>query len=166
MAQSRCYLPRAQAADLVLWPHSAFRWFTVKSLYSTLISGLNTTKFKDVWRACIPLKIKIFLWQAIRGKLPAVNRILKRNRLTSEFCALCAGREDSNHILFKCDLVVFLWSCTRSWLGVNWAPNSFAELLDLSRTLTGQMRRVFWFGFAAMCWVYGRLETRSLLNTC
>ena len=41
--------------------------------------GSITSKFKDVWRAKIPLKIKFFIWQAIRGKLTAVDQIRKRN---------------------------------------------------------------------------------------
>lgn len=142
----------SETPDSVIWHHTASGRFTVKSLYFRLVSGTSSPRFNDVWRARIPLKIKKFLWQAIRGRLPIADQIRKRNGPASKFCSLCSRREDSDHILFNCDFADLLWSCTRSWLGVKWAPCSFAQLLTLANTLSGQLRRLFWFGFAAMSW--------------
>lgn len=87
-----------EADQAVSWPHSASGRFSVKSLYSRLIVGSPRSKFKDVWRAKIPLKIKIFMWQAIRGRLPVADQIRKRNGPGTEFCKLCGAREDTNHV--------------------------------------------------------------------
>lgn len=135
----------------MVWPLTASGSFSVKSLYAKLISGSVASKFKDVWRARIPLNIKKKMWQAIRGRLPAADQIRKRNGPASELCALCGGHEDYDHILFKCDFAALLWSCTRSWLSVNWASNFFTELLVLVKTLSGQLKHIFRFGFTAVC---------------
>ena len=47
--------------DMVVWPHSSSGRFSVKSAYAKLISGSHTSKFKCIWKARIPPKIKIFM---------------------------------------------------------------------------------------------------------
>ena len=52
----------SEEADSVSWPHTTSRKFSVKSLYSRVISGPSTLRFKRIWLARVPPKIKIFLW--------------------------------------------------------------------------------------------------------
>lgn len=86
----------SESADSVIRPHhTASGCFTVKSLYSRLIEGSATTKFRDVWRPRVPLKIKIFMWQAICDRLPAADQLRKRNGPDSDLCVLCDALEDS-----------------------------------------------------------------------
>ena len=75
-----CFPLLSEEDDSVVWPLSALGRFSVKSAYSKLVSGARTAKFKDIWPARIPPKIKIFLWQAFRRKLPATDQIRKRER--------------------------------------------------------------------------------------
>lgn len=98
--------------------------------------------------ARIPPKVKIFLWQAIRGRLAAANQIRKRNGPGSEFCTLCGALEDTNHIIFNCVLTKLIWSCVTEWLQVSWDPSSFLELRALANSLIGATKRGFlgWSG--------------------
>lgn len=99
----------SEEGDAFVWPHSAFGRFSVKSLYSRLISSSISSRFSAIWRSWVPLRIKIFLWLAARGNLPAADQIRKRNGPGSALCALCGEREDSNHIIFfLCPSKVFL----------------------------------------------------------
>lgn len=123
--------------DSVSWPWSASDRFSVKSAYAKLSSGPVASHFCGIRRARIPLKIKIFMWQAMRGRLPVADQIKKRNGPGSEFCALYGAVENMNHILFTCPLARLFWSCLRDWLQVMWAPNSFGELLPLVNGLGG-----------------------------
>ena len=100
----------SESADSVVWPHSASGRFTAKSLYSRLIGGTPSTRFSCVWKSKVPPKIKIFLWQAFLGRLPAADQIKKRNGPGSEFCHLCGALENSDHI--------FSIACWLSWFGV------------------------------------------------
>lgn len=138
--------------DSVVWPHVASGKFSVKSLYSRLISGTPTSKFKNVWAAKVPPKIKIFLWQAFRGRLPSADQFRIRNGPGTVSCALCSQLEDTNHIFFGCVLAKLAWCCVRSWLEVSWAPNSFDELRLVSSGLHGASKRLFWVGFGALGW--------------
>lgn len=144
----------SEISDTVTWLHSSSRKLSVKSLYLRLkVSGSPSSRFKDMWRARITLNIKIFLCQAIRGKLPVNDQIRKRNGRASSLCSLCSRDENTDHIPFNCDFASLIWSCTRSWLGVTWAPSSFVQLFPLVNSLSGQLKCIFWFGFAAVIWV-------------
>ena len=65
------------------------------------------------------MKVKIFMWQAMRGKLHAAVQICKRNGPGSELCALCGCTKDTDHIIFKCDLAAMFWCCIQSCFDVN-----------------------------------------------
>ena len=55
----------SEEGDIVVYPHVASGRFSVKYLYSRHISGVVSARFSAIWRARVPLRIKIFLWQAI-----------------------------------------------------------------------------------------------------
>ena len=57
-----------------------------------------------------------------------------------------------NIFFFHCSLAKFIWSCIRLWLHVNWNPSSFEDLRQYTNSLSGQSKRVFLVGWAAMCW--------------
>ena len=114
----------------------------------------------------LPLKIKIFLWQAFRGRLPSADQIHKRNGPGSQFCALCGELEDTEHIFFHCALAKLIWSCVREWLHVTWAPASFSELRTLASNLSGVSRRIFGWAWVLCAGPFGRLGTSLPLNMC
>ena len=147
-----------------MWPHSSSGRFSVKSAYAKLISGSPMSKFKCIWKARIPPKINIFLWQAFRRKLPVADQIRKRNGPGSDRCALCGAIEKTEHIIFHCSLAKFVWCCIRYWLQVNWNPSSFEDLRRLSSGLSGVAKRVFWVGFAAICWSLWNTRNKFILN--
>lgn len=148
------FLVLSEDVDSVSWPHTASGKFSVKSLYARLIYENPSTKFKQFWAARIPPKIKVFLWQAFRARLPSADQIQKQNGPGSAFCALCSTIEDTNHIFFHfhCVLAKLVWGCVRSWLNTSWAPGSFSDVRLLTANLQDRSRRLFWIGLGALCW--------------
>ena len=102
----------SEAPNSITWPHSPSGHFLVKSLYSRLYAGRQDSRFKAIWRSRIPLKIRIFLWQDIKRKLPASD--LKRHGNANVPYALYEETEDPEHIMFNCVMARFAWSCVRS----------------------------------------------------
>ena len=102
---------------MVSWPHSTSGHFSVKSCYRVLCGGPVVSKFKPIWEARVPPKIKIFMRQALRGRLPTMDKIKKRHGTGSEFCAFCGCLEDTNHILFWCPLAQLFWRCFMGLVG-------------------------------------------------
>ena len=83
-----CFPIFSEKDDSVAWPHTTSGRFSVKSLYLRLVSGAPMNKSKSVWLARVPPKVKTFMWQAIKGRLPAADQIHKRNDPWSDQCAL------------------------------------------------------------------------------
>jgi hypothetical protein len=107
---------------------------------------------QDNWKARVPLKIKIFVWQLAKGKLPANDQILKRRGPTDGSCALCGGQENTGHIFFHCSLAKFVWAGIRELLECSWNPNSFMDMFAILQAFSGRARRILWLFFAAICW--------------
>ena len=81
-----------------------------------------------MWSIRLPLKIRIFMWQWIRGRVPSGVEVRKRNGPGSGICPLCGVPEDSNHIFFSCVSALFIWSCFREVVGGDWCHNNFPDL--------------------------------------
>jgi hypothetical protein len=75
--------------------------YSTRYMYLSL-SGATITNFKDMWRMRVTLKIKVFMWQLIRGKLPCSEKIAKRTGPSNGLCALYGDHSYCNHIFFAC----------------------------------------------------------------
>lgn len=100
-----------ESPDVVSWSHSSSGRFSVKSCYRQLVSGVPMSSFNFVWKARIPPKIKIFMWQAFVGGCRPWIKLGKEIGPAMSFFPLCP-------------LTLIFWRCR--WLGVSWAPTCFA----------------------------------------
>jgi hypothetical protein len=82
-------------------------------MYAKLSQGATVAHFSDIWKAALPLKIKIFAWKMALDKL----RFAIRHGPSNGACALCGTPVDATHIFFTCSLAVFAWSVLRQCLG-------------------------------------------------
>ena len=138
--------------DTVSWSLTASAIFSTNSLYRKLCSGVQFPCLKNIWQATVPLKIRIFLWQLARGRLPANDQIALRQGPSNGQCALCGDLEDTDHIFFGCVLPVFVWAGLREFLQVSWNPSNFQDLCSILAGFTGNSRRVMRVLIAAVCW--------------
>ena len=138
--------------DRIIWALEPSGIFSVKSLYRKLYQGIPQKHFSEIWKIAIPLKVRIFLWQLARKRLPANENIRKRKGPSTGRCALCGEVEDSDHIFFSCTLARFMWSAVRELLSCSWNPSSFADVYRILQSHIGQTRRVFSICCVALCW--------------
>jgi hypothetical protein len=71
--------------------------------------GAAVAYAKDIWTLPIPLKVKIFIWQLAKGRLPSAEQLFKRHGPSDGSCKLCAQVEDVSHIFFNCPLAKLAW---------------------------------------------------------
>lgn len=100
-----------------------------------------------------PLKIKIFVWQLSRDRLPFGTEVLKRHGPGDGMCPLCDVPETGSHILFSCMATRSLWSFICEDLGPDWEALDLAEFLETRANQTKRHRRLFWLVFAALAWM-------------
>jgi hypothetical protein len=117
-----------------------------------------------LWKAPLPLKIKIFVWQALRNRLPSGVEVLKRNGPGDGCCPLCAVPETCYHILFSCPAARFLWSFVSEALGPEWQALDLGEFLEAQANHTGRRRRLFWFVFAALSWTLWNIRNKMVIE--
>ncbi|KAE8817870.1 ABC transporter G family member 37 [Hordeum vulgare] len=115
--------------DRISWRLEPTGCFSTKSLYQAIAPSESIEPFADLWEIWLPLNIRIFLSQWLRGCLLSGVEVLKRNGPGYGICLLCAMEEDSNHIFFSCVFAQFLWSCFREVVGGTWCHRNLPDLL-------------------------------------
>jgi hypothetical protein len=60
--------------------------------------------------------------------------------------------EDCNHIFFGSHLAKFLWAGVRELLKCDWNPSGIGQFITLAQNLSGPLRSLVWYTFAAQCW--------------
>jgi hypothetical protein len=138
--------------DRVSWILDPSSRFTTSSIYGRLSQGAVVSHFDEIWRTKVPPRVRIFLWQLIKSHLPCSEQVAKRMGPSNGACLLCGKLESCDHIFFVCPLAKFIWACVRELLGTAWNPAGVGDFIAICQGLSGQLRRVVWFTFAAQCW--------------
>ena len=134
--------------DSVSWALEANGAYSSNSMYLKLCQGLEFQPAADAWKATVPLNIKIFIWQLIRGRLPSNDQLLKRKGPSNGKCCMCSQPENATHIFFECVLDKFLWSGLRSMLSVTWNPANFTEWFNIIQGFRVHTRKILWVLFS------------------
>jgi hypothetical protein len=92
----------------VSWGLESNGKFSVSSLYHKINQGPSLPHESLLWSAKLPLKIKIFLWQMAKGRLPSNAQTNRRHGASDGNCALCGQFETVDHIFFSCHLAFCL----------------------------------------------------------
>jgi hypothetical protein len=150
--------------DQVSWALEPHGKFTVSSLYRKINQGPSLPHEKLLWKSKLPLKIKIFLWQMAKGKMPVNEQIHRRHGRSNGQCALCGQMESINHIFFSCVFARLLWSGIREAFGVQWNPTSLADFLVILQQLTPIVRQAFWILFAAQSWALWLIQNKLTIE--
>jgi hypothetical protein len=154
----------SEGGDKVLWKLEASGRFSVKSLYNSLVQGPVSPLGSAIWKGRIPTKIKIFLWQMSRGRLPSNDQILKRRGPSDGLCALCGLPENVNHIFFRCVLAQFVWAGVRDMLGVTWNPSCFTTWERCIQNLNIKSKRFLRVLFTAICWALLKIRNKFTIE--
>lgn len=102
----------------------------------------------------LPLKIKIFVWQLPRDRLPSRTEVIKQNGPNDGLCPLCGAQETRTNIFFACIAAYFLWCFSRDALGPEWEALDVVEFLDTRVNQVGRRICLLLFVFAAMTWTF------------
>jgi len=115
---------------MVFWALKKSGKYPTSSLYRTMTSGgVRDSQMMTVQKCNIPLKVKIFIWISAHDRSQSRVQLKKKNWSSPEECATCDKQETSDHILFQCPIVVFMWSFLRNTLGWWSSPTNCAKFL-------------------------------------
>jgi hypothetical protein len=138
--------------------------FSVSSLYRKINQGPSLPHESLLWSAKLPLKIKIFLWQMAKGRLPSNAQINRRHGASDGNCVLCGQAETVDHIFFTCHLATFAWSGLMEALGVQWNPQCFQEFFLILNSLALSFKSSIWMLFAAQSWALWNIRNKMTIE--
>jgi hypothetical protein len=93
--------------DSFIW--TANKNFSVKNMYNDIVLRERTPVNCSVWKAKIPLKIKIFLWYLRTGVVLTKDNLVKRHWKGCTKCCFCAEQETIQHLFFDCPTAQLVW---------------------------------------------------------
>lgn len=68
-----------------------------------ILEPSNNALKSKAWSIKTSRKIKHFIWQALTGYLPILDRLVDRHCGTDHACPRCNGEKETiNHLLFEC----------------------------------------------------------------
>lgn len=146
------------------WHLTASRQFSVKLLYAKLTKGPALDVARWLWKANLPLEVKIFLWQMFRNHLRISGNVAKRNGPSDGNCVVCSVPEDTNHVFFRCPLARFAWSVVRDASGASWNPGSGTKLLAILNSLRGSAKRILWHCVGALMWAIWHIRNKITIE--
>ena len=83
------------------WSLHANGSFSVRSMYKHLINnGIRVTK--EIWRAKLPLRIKIFMSHLKTGVVLKKDNLARRNWNGSKTYSFCRSVETIQHLFLEC----------------------------------------------------------------
>ena len=139
------------ASDTFRWELLADGSFSVHSMYKGLITNVNVAWRKDIWKAKMPLKIKIFVWYLHSGVVLTNDNLLKRNwKENAKWFFVPRMRQLI--VFFHCQLAKFIWRLVRIRCGVR-PPNNIRHIFGSWLTgLDNRKRSHFILAASAICW--------------
>jgi len=105
-----------------------------------------------IWKAKIPLKIKIWMWLIEHNAILTKDNLSRRNWVGDSKCAFCNGDETILHLFFGCNMAKYVWSLVAFVIGADNRPSSFDQYWVWIDRRLGTRKQFFMVGLAAICW--------------
>jgi hypothetical protein len=106
-----------QGNDCPIWDWTKNKQFTVKSVYKDLSNTGIDRSFKHLWKAKIPLKIKVWLWLIWHNAIVTKDTMSERGWTGNPFYQFCNQSETILHLFFLCPAAKYVWSCVAKAIG-------------------------------------------------
>lgn len=147
--------------DRPIWKWSKSGKYIVKSMYDMLTSFGPTRSFNHLWKAKIPLKIRILLWLIWHNAIATKDNMRRRNWEGDTTCRFCHEQKTIHHLFFNCAAARYTWSVVALALGLNNRPSCFTQYFVWIASSTKLCRNIQVVGIAAICWAVWKLGNRA-----
>ena len=143
--------------DRTIWRWTTDGCYTAKSAYDMMHSGsIRMSGHTLIWKTWAPLRIKIFIWLAMKRRHWTGNRRARHGLEAHELCYLCdQGQETIDHIIAVCPFTREVWYYVLQALGQQVPPVSQTTLSwwrRLRSVCTGDRRNGMDSLFALVSW--------------
>jgi len=116
--------PFENSRDISLWDWNKNNTFSSKSVYEALTKENSRKRFKHIWKAKLPYKIKIFMWLVENDAILTKDNLLRRHWVGDPTCSFCHDTESIEHLFFHCPIAKIIWGIIGLCFGANDIPRS------------------------------------------
>lgn len=121
-------------------------------MYSHLCEAGNGSWHKHLWKAKLPLKIKIFMWLVFHNAILTKDNLVKRKWKGNKTCFFCNNDETIDHIFFECIVARYVWSMVAFVFGVKCRPNSLEQFWFWASSYIQSAKHFHMVGLSSVCW--------------
>jgi hypothetical protein len=143
-----------QQKDKPIWVWGKLKKFSVKSMYAHLCGGEPVENNKKIWKADIPLKIKIFMWLLNKNAILTKDNMRKKNWQGDQQCKFCDQPETINHLFFDCSLARYAWSLIAWVIRADCRPANVDQFWFWCGKYMPRNKNLYMVGLAAFCWSF------------
>jgi hypothetical protein len=151
---------------------AVYRYLYQKLLPSSLVAFNSMGSVAKVWGSWASTKVIVFSWQAVLGRLPTRENLMRRGVVLVEpnvVCVLCGkGRETEDHLFASCPTTWEIWSKVHRWFGmISVVPSTIGSLfqafLPLFRNRKNALKGVILI-WHAVIWVLWRTRNERIFR--
>jgi hypothetical protein len=121
-------------------------------MYKHLCKNDYGPNFKNIWKAKMPLKVKIFMWLALQETILTKDNLFKKNWKGNYTCVFCDEKDDDNHLFFGCLTAKYIWSLLAYSLGTICRPGNLEQYWVWIHNTLPQGPQMHVVGLAVVCW--------------
>jgi hypothetical protein len=107
---------------------------------------------KRIWKAKIPLKIKVFMWLLNKNAILTKDNMIKRNWQGDQHCKFCNKDENIIHLFFDCSQASYAWSLTAWVIRADCRPTNIEQFWVWCERFVPRNSSFHMVGLAAFCW--------------
>jgi hypothetical protein len=107
---------------------------------------------KRIWKANIPLKIKVFMWLLSKNAILTKDNMIKKNWQGDQHCKFCDQYENINHLFFDCSLARYAWSLTAWVIQADCRPTNIDQFWFWCGKYMPRNTNLHMVGLATFCW--------------
>jgi len=119
--------PFENSRDIPRWDWNKNNTFSSKSVYEALTKENSRKRFKHIWKAKLPYKIKIFMWLVENDAILTKDNLLHRHWVGDPTCSFCHDTESIEHLFFHCPIAKIIWGIIGLCFGANDIPRSIQQ---------------------------------------
>jgi hypothetical protein len=113
--------------DRPMWIWGNKKTFSVKTMYDYLCRTEVENRNRKIWKAKMPLKIKIFMWMVQLNVILTRDTLTRKNWQGDKRCSFCSQDESVQHLFFKCSLTKNVWSLVAMVIGAECRPTNVEQ---------------------------------------
>ncbi|XP_055961013.1 uncharacterized protein LOC130015260 [Mercurialis annua] len=88
-------------------------------------------KFKRIWNAVVPPRVKFFIWTSFHNRVPTLQFLSQRKIVPVDAgCIVCGMEESQSHLFLHCEFASAVWYKVLRKVGLSWViPKEFDDFL-------------------------------------